>query len=139
MDPVAELKTLARENRLWRVTTSSAKIIVAQLDRDDQPIVVLPMRDVWIDGVRFRGMKPTVCLSRDRLVAVSHPGLLGRAVWETVDRALFVNVSPYSERSFEITLSDGRTVKLRGMIGERAVDAMTERLYSEINSGVTRG
>jgi hypothetical protein len=138
VNKVEEVKALGKENSVWRVTTSTAKVIAGQLDQDDHPVLVLPMRDVWIAGVRFRGMKPTVCLSRKRLVAVSHPGLLGRAVWESVDRASITNVSGYSDRSFDISLSDGRNVKMRGMIGQQRVDAMTERLYSEISSGVKR-
>lgn len=96
------------------------------------------MRDVWISGVRFRGMKPTVCLARARLVAVSHPGLLGRAVCESMGRSLFVAVSAFSDRAFTTRLSDGRDTKMRGMIGEKPVDMMTERLYSEISSGLQR-
>jgi hypothetical protein len=136
VDKIEELKALGRENSVWRVKSSTAKIIVAQLEPDDRPVIVLPMRDVWISGVRFRGMKPTVCLSRERLVAVSHPGLLGRAILEKVDRTLFVAVSAFSDRSFEIRLSDGRDIKLRGMIGQQRVDTMTKRLYSEISSGL---
>ncbi|MGC2168334.1 MAG: hypothetical protein WA580_04450 [Acidimicrobiales bacterium] len=134
MDRVEEVKALAKDNSVWRVTTSTAKIIVSQLDEDDHPIVVLPMRDVWMSGVRFRGMKPKVCVSRKRLVVVSHPGLLSRAVWETIDKSLIASVSAYSDRTFDIGLSDGREIKVRGMIGQQRVDVMTERLYSEISS-----
>jgi len=136
VDRIEDLKALGRENSVWRVKSSTAEIIVAQLELDDRPVIVLPMRDVWISGVRFRGMKPTVCLSRERLVAVSHPGLLGRAIWEKFDRKLFVAVSALTGRSFEISLSDGRDIKLRGMIGQGRVDMMTKRLHSEINSGL---
>ncbi|HEV3382511.1 MAG TPA: hypothetical protein VG142_16215 [Trebonia sp.] len=136
MDKIEKLKALGKENSLWRVNSSEARIIVAQLEQDDRPVVVLPMRDVWISGVRFRGMKPTVCLSRERLVAVSRPGL--RAIWEKVDRTLFVAVSAFSGRSFEIRLSDGRDIRLRGLIGLQRVDMMTKRLHSEISSGLQR-
>lgn len=138
MAGIEELKALGSENSVWRLTTATARVIVAQLEQDDRPVIVLPMRDVWISGVRLRGMRPTVCLSRDRLVAVSHPGLLGRAVWEAIDRALFVAVSAFSDRAFTIRLSDSRDVKMRGMIGQQRVDMMTQRLYSEINSGLQR-
>lgn len=94
------------------------------------------MRDVWISDVRFPGMKPAVCLSRKRLVTISRPGLRGKPVWETIDRALIVNVSAMSDRTFEMALSDGRAVKMRGLIGQKRVDAMTERLRSEISSGM---
>jgi hypothetical protein len=138
VDKIEELKALGKENSLWRVTGPTAKVVVGQLEPDDWPVVVLPMREIWISGVRFRGMRPTVCLSRERLVAVSHPGLLSRAHWETVDRKLFVAVSEFSKRSFEIKLSDGREIKMNGMIGQQRVDAMTKRLYSEISSGLQR-
>ena len=135
VDQVEQVKALARENRGWRLSTSISSRIVDRLDEDDQPIVVLPMRDVWIDGVRFGGMRPVVCLSRKRLVAVSRPWV--REVWEVLDRVLFVDVSAYSDRSFEITLSDGRHVKLRGLIGILG-EERTDRLYAEISSGLTR-
>jgi hypothetical protein len=66
---------------------------------------------------------------------VSHPGLLGRAVSEKIDRKSIVGVSALADRTFEINLSDSGKIKLRGMIGRRRVDQMTERLYSEIRSG----
>jgi hypothetical protein len=33
-------------------------------------------------------------------------------------------------------LSDGRDIKMRGLIGQKRSEMMTERLYSEISSGV---
>jgi hypothetical protein len=138
MDKIQEVKALGKENSVWSVRTSSAKVIVSQLEQDDHPLIVLPMRDVWISGVRFRGVKPTVCLSSQRLVVLSRPGFSGRVIWERIDRALMVEVSPYSHRAFEVSLSDGRVLKMRGMIGQERVEAMTERLCSEISAGVNR-
>src|SRR5580700_5451506 len=135
MDKIEQLKALGKDNSVWRLTTSTAKTLASQLADDDPPVIVLPMRDVWISGNRFRGMRPTVCLSNRQLLAVSHPGLLGRAVSENVDRTSIVGVSALTDRTFEINLADGGKIKLRGMIGQRKVDQMTERLYSEIRSG----
>jgi hypothetical protein len=135
VDRIDEVKALGKEIPLWRVTTSSAKIIVSQFDEDDHPVIVLPMRDIWISGVRFRGMRPTVCLSFKRLVTVSHPGI--RGIWESIDRASIMSVSAYSDRTFGMSLSDGREVKVRGLIGKKkGFDLVTERLYSEISAGV---
>jgi hypothetical protein len=136
MNRAEEVKALSRENSVWRLNTSTANRIVALLDESDHPIVVLPMRDIWISGARFRGMKPAVCLSGEQLIAVSRP--MFAAISETVRRDLIVGISDYSKRSFTLNLSDGREVKLRGMIGEKRVEQMTERLYSEISSGVPR-
>ena len=136
VDRLEELKTLGKENSVWRLNNSTGKILVSQFAQNDHPLFVLPMRDVWIAGVRFRGTRPTVCLSDQRLIAVSHPGLLARGVWVSFDRPSFVAVSEFSNRAFEIKLSDGRELKLRGMIGPGRVDAMTERLYAEISSGL---
>jgi hypothetical protein len=138
VDKVEMLKALAKENSIWRLTTATARTIESQLAEDDSPIIVLPMRDVWIAGKRFRGMKPAVCLSKKSLLAVSRPGLLGRYICEKVDRDSIVSASAYGHRTFEIQLSDGREIKLRGMIGERRVDQMTERLYAEISSKTRR-
>jgi hypothetical protein len=33
-------------------------------------------------------------------------------------------------------MSDGQIVKMRGMIGEKRVEAMTERLYGAIKSAI---
>jgi hypothetical protein len=81
-------------------------------------------------------MRPTVCLTDRQLVAVTHPGLLGRTRCEVINRREVSALSPYEDRSFHVTLSDGREVGLRGMIGERLVDEMTERLYTALRSGV---
>ncbi len=45
-------------------------------------------------------------------------------------------MSEYQGRSFSLTLSDGAQIKLRGMIGERKVDEMTERLYNALRSDI---
>lgn len=131
-----DLKTLGRENRGWRLNTASAKVIIDQLAPDESAVLVLPMRDVWRSGDRVPGMKPTVCLTDRRLIAVTHPGLLGRARCEVVDRRGVTALSKYEDRSFCLILSDGEQVKLRGPIGERRVDQMTERLYAALQTSI---
>jgi hypothetical protein len=139
MADVEQVKALGKGIALWSITNSTAKIIVSQLEQDDRPVMALPMRDVWISGARFRGIRPTVCLTLKRLVAVSHPGILSRGISETLDRASIVSVSSYDDRAFSMNLSDGRVVKLRGLIGtKKGFDVHYERLYSEISSGVKR-
>jgi hypothetical protein len=46
-------------------------------------------------------------------------------------------LTPYENRSFFLTLADGTEVSLRGMIEERKVDQMAERLYAALRSGVS--
>lgn len=136
MNQLEELKNLGRENRLWRLGTVSAEVIVQQMTPDESPMLVLPMRDVSRAGVKLAGMKPTVCLTDRQLVAVTLPGLLGKPKVEVVRRGEIAAISDYQGRSFAMTLSDGEQVKLRGMIGERKVDEMTERLYAELKGGI---
>lgn len=131
-----DLKELGRQNRLWRLNTGAARVIVEHLAPDESPLLVLPMRDVWVAGTRMPGMRPTVCLTDRQLVAVTRPGLLGKANCEVVDRSQVTGLSAYENRSFCVALSHGSEVRLRGMIGEGAVDEMTERLYAALQSGV---
>jgi hypothetical protein len=107
-----------------------------QLDAGESALLVLPMREVWRSGTRMPGMKPTVCLTDRQLVAVTHPGLLGKVKSEVVTRSEVSAISDYQDRSFFLTLSDGERIKLRGMIGERKVDEMTERLYAALQADI---
>lgn len=134
MDHIEALKRLGRDNRGWRLTASSAKAFAAQMVGDDRSLVVLPMRDVWVDGERLPGMKPTVCLSEKLLMITSHPGLFSRKQSRAWVCAVIISLSPYQDRQFEVTLRDQGTVRMRGMIGERRVDEMTERLYETLKS-----
>jgi len=81
-------------------------------------------------------MRPAVCLTDRQLIAVTRTGLLGKPRYETVNRSEVTALSSYEDRSFCLTLSDGSQVKLRGMIGERRVDEMTERLYAGLRTAV---
>jgi hypothetical protein len=135
-DQVSAIKELSRENSLWRLQTPAARSIAALLQADDVPLVVLPMRDVWINATKFPGIRAAVCLSRQKLVALSKPLFTTNCVsWSNADIA---SLSPYDNRTFEVSYRDGITVKMRGMIGERKVDEMTLSLYSAIESLVSR-
>jgi len=64
----------------------------------------------------------------------SHPGLFSRKQSRAWVCAVIISLSPYQDRQFEVTLRDQGTVRMRGMIGERRVDEMTERLYETLKS-----
>lgn len=136
MSVTEELRSLGRENSVWKLTSSSAKLLAEELGEADRPSVVLPMREVWVGGTRLPGMRPTVCLSEKKLLMVSHPGIFSSGKCQSWNRAGMVSISTYHDRVFEISMSDGQIVKMRGMIGEKRVEAMTERLYGAIKSAI---
>lgn len=128
------LKSLGRENRLWKLTESSAGAIAAQLTEDDRPLVVLPMRDVWVAGSRLKGKRPTVCLSEQKLIVTYHPGLFSSMKCQDWKCSDMVSISDYLDRTFNVSFSDGLILKMRGLIGEKSVEAMTESFYKTTKS-----
>lgn len=131
---VEGLMDLGKENSLWKLSTTSAKLLILESAGDDHPLVVLPMRDVCVAGSKLPGMKPTICLTNRKLIMVSHPGLFSSARCDSWLLAEIRSISLFHDRSFELSLLNGQTVKLRGMIGKGRVDAMTERLYETLKS-----
>ncbi len=134
MDQIAELRHLARAYQLGGITRTYARAIATLMSDDEVPELVLLERDVWISGKRLSGIRPDVCLTNKQVIVVNYASRFRPSKYEVIDRASIVSVSEYAKRTFEMQLSDGRCIKIRGLIGGKRQDDMTRNLYDRIRS-----
>jgi hypothetical protein len=134
MDIIDPLKSLGQENPVWKLSISAAKRMATELQEGDHPLVVLPIRDVVESGTRIPGKRPTFCLSEKKLIMAYQPGIFSSSMCRSWLRADIVELSDYNDRSFTFRTSDGHSVTLRGMIGGRHVEGMTQRFYETLKT-----
>ena len=136
-DHIDELKRLARQNALFALGKPIATIIDSLMSADEVPLVVVPMRDVWMSGTRLKGIRPLVTVTDRQVIVVTY---MGRLIWRgppkhvRFNRSDIVQISEYSGRAFEMTLANGQTVKMRGLIGGKHEDQMPLHLYQIISN-----
>ena len=134
MDQIAEIKRLSREYEFLGLKRSGLLAFAALMSDNEVPELVLMERDVWISGKRLSGMRPGVCLTDRQVIVVNYASRFRPSKYEVIDRASIVSVSEYAKRTFEMQLSDGRCIKIRGLIGGKRQDDMTRNLYDRIRS-----
>jgi len=128
-----ELKRLARDNLTFILISSRAAAINSLMSDDEVPQVLVPMRDVWVAGTRLKGVRPVVTVTDRQIIVITYSSRWRPPKYVTFNRSEIKEVSGYSKRAFEMTLANGTTVKMRGLIGGKTEDKMPLRLYEFIS------
>jgi hypothetical protein len=134
MDVVETLKSLGSADRFWRLGNATAQRIALELDSDDRPLSVLPMRDVVVSGRKIPGMKPTVVVSEKKLITVHMPRFTRNVT--TWLRSDIQELSGFSDRTCTFSTSDGQTVRIRGLYGslDKKYEKMTQLFYQSLST-----
>ena len=128
-DHLAELKRLARANPAYVLINSRAAAINSLMSVDEVPEFLVPMRDVWISGTRLKGVRPVVTVTDRQVIVITYSSRWRPPKYFTFNRRDIAAVSDYSDRGFEMTIANGQTVKMQGLIGGKAEDTMPLHLY----------
>jgi hypothetical protein len=129
MNQVGELKRLARDNQFFWLKRSGAEAADALIAYGEVPLLVVIMRDVWASGARLSGVRPLVVVTDRQVIVLNYASRWRPPKYVTFNRSEIKEVSDYSKRAFEMTLANGTTVKMRGLIGGKTADKMPLRLY----------
>ncbi len=101
---------------------------------DEVPLIVAEMRDVWMSGKRINVMRPLVTVTDQQVIFPISLGWWRPPKYVGISRSDIVQISEYSGRAFEMTLANGQTVKMRGLIGGKHEDQMPLHLYQIISN-----
>lgn len=134
------VKSVYRASHVHLGFASCYDRLAALLGPSEQPVCALNVRSLWIGGEMVKGRPPILLLTSDNMIVQKiDPSagtlLLSKIDFETFPLTSITHLSTYEKGFFEVSLTDGRTVRAR-RIGSWTGFKYAQKFYDTLTSAL---